>query len=1249
MKHPLKNKLTISEMIEFSENKDKRLTIWKDFVSIHCNLIEKDLKASLSKYSKIFGNDITPKKSQKNVEFLMNQFIIERNKCCFLPLKSKLIINYLTYQSNNGINGTKNIRPNETPFDNVLLTYYVIHCGMASLLHGMGQQDLDYLLWKFCNWRARASTSSGFTYTHKHLMFYYFGYNYWDKIKPENKTTKTKTNTNVNTNEKKEEKEKEQKKECYTLDGMKKVLGDGNLVDFCFGFILCSLAQCGIFGNYLKFTRRAQDVSPTAAGGHYFTLPNYDVMDKFLIQWLFNGNLDQFKKLIEYCCEDLRERNNVRNMIDIYKDNVKQLRSHFGSNTQYGIMHFVIARLSYVVFHDLMAYHNNEQNLYFPKLQKFFQFCYNYSVFIHLTPRNYVKWINNDDIGTMEPIFLRQYYLLENTLFKNIFGDNINSNYNGDTPVPEAKLTTFISMGGTIVHSAVRCKMAHYCEFLFKHGQAHHCYTEAYGVDTPASHAKTYRLALIESLINKYTPATDADNDSKEQEDSESVKADSKSIELKYHSFLSQLMFAKYYLMTLGYSVPDQWSTESDLYCSYQDFKGLINYNNNGIQNDKNTKTGNMMDLVYVMIGLLQKKMLVSQDILVLCYVYCTLDGNGKLFNQFVDCLNNVVNECLGSNNDNVNELCKTRNYIWFKEYLLHNNIWLVKYGDDKNNTILFDNLVGIINKELVEQKKYIWDQFKQEEKNNNDEFSNLLSFGNSFKNVDSNALRQDRIKNGIVSFSNEIDLLCVAATQQNSSHFDVIFENNTKTYLTQLLSFAHENNNRFQKEMSRVFADKEKYANSIYQAAPVKLYDRCVVKATSDYANNGYPSAAHILDILRFSVTFKDIKSMLQGLNTFINAINNGEISCLTKVQRIKNGFANVGQWKSLNEASYVDIKLNIIYQNEQETQSMIIEAQFLLSFLLKAKKMGHKYYSIVRQTDYINAISDEMYNVDGDSGLYNDKIRKLIESNSTNNMIKQLFLQPNKVLSLKKRTPLLCKIGEHNNDKLYLLFLNFIFHFSSEILSDNDDTKEEYMGKYLNYENCNHTLTEYEFFGIEQRLIKSFDSMKYKNMELIMKQKCFNGLSNQTGYVKIHWFERVLFDNGYFLLHLTCEYFDKNFEMYKAGIKNYNKGSGNQGLISRCLHGSYNWMRDYERIPEITDENNCLSLYLRITEKCDMLETGKNLQNAIQICTKQETQDENSKNSIFWDYAPAFRKLIQDYIKRNNIQLPPKKHRWY
>ena len=188
------------------------------------------------------------------------------------------------------------------------------------------------------------------------------------------------------------------------------------------------------------------------------------------------------------------------------------------------------------------------------------------------------------------------------------------------------------------------------------------------------------------------------------------------------------------------------------------------------------------------------------------------------------------------------------------------------------------------------------------------------------------------------------------------NDNYDIMSEHNNKVYLTQCLTFAHINNNPFQRQMKEYFSDVQ----CEYASAPVKMYDRCVMKATSDYGNNQFPSASHILDFLRFSVTFDTMNDLLNGLNAFIEDINQNQIQCLKPngILRIKNGFKDIkSKWKSVNQAEYCDIKLNIIYRSntsdneneKKEEECMIVEAQFLLLFLLKAKKMGHKLYSIL------------------------------------------------------------------------------------------------------------------------------------------------------------------------------------------------------------------------------------------------------------------------------------------------------------
>ena len=125
--------------------------------------------------------------------------------------------------------------------------------------------------------------------------------------------------------------------------------------------------------------------------------------------------------------------------------------------------------------------------------------------------------------------------------------------------------------------------------------------------------------------------------------------------------------------------------------------------------------------------------------------------------------------------------------------------------------------------------------------------FNELMRFGNNFEVL---SLRHDRIENGIFPDTRESAMYLTACNMAleggTSNNFDVMFETNTKTYLTQCLAYSHTNNSYFQNEMNKIFNN---YDNCIYQSAPVKLYDRCVIKSTNDYKMKPYPSVANIID----------------------------------------------------------------------------------------------------------------------------------------------------------------------------------------------------------------------------------------------------------------------------------------------------------------------------------------------------------------------------------------------------------------
>ena len=223
---------------------------------------------------------------------------------------------------------------------------------------------------------------------------------------------------------------------------------------------------------------------------------------------------------------------------------------------------------------------------------------------------------------------------------------------------------------------------------------------------------------------------------------------------------------------------------------------------------------------------------------------------------QFITTLSDITYQCLRSdslskknsnskdnnknnNNSSGDEMMtfKQRSYQWFKMFLLNSNVWLCKSKfqnskENKNNdimkSILFQHAIDVTNEQLKAQKEYIWTNVKQEEKNDNKVFNQVVTFGNKTDSKDNDVsdnnnnnnnnkvvLRQDAIENGITSINNEFEIIVASVSMdQTSKDFDVEFENNTKIYLTQCLTFAHVNNPRFQSSMKNILVKIFKMEN---------------------------------------------------------------------------------------------------------------------------------------------------------------------------------------------------------------------------------------------------------------------------------------------------------------------------------------------------------------------------------------------------------------------------------------------------
>lgn len=197
-----------------------------------------------------------------------------------------------------------------------------------------------------------------------------------------------------------------------------------------------------------------------------------------------------------------------------------------------------------------------------------------------------------------------------------------------------------------------------------------------------------------------------------------------------------------------------------------------------------------------------------------------------------------------------------------------------------------------------------------------------------------------------------------------------------------------------------------------------------------------------------------------MNGLNGFINAINNGDIKCLSKIVRIKNSFCDILDWQNENDAHYCDIKLNVIFDAPNGNNSHIAEIQFLLKFLLHAKRLGHKYYSVKRRELFINSIYNNVYNINNDYYRYQNKIIALINDNNINELSNQLFLKPHIVLSMFAKggksnqddIPLLYFVGLKQNLKMLELLLNNLFHVQNVLLKIQDKNKS-FLKKYFDF----------------------------------------------------------------------------------------------------------------------------------------------------------------------------------------------------
>ena len=651
---------------------------------------------------------------------------------------------------------------------------------------------------------------------------------------------------------------------------------------------------------------------------------------------------------------------------------------------------------------------NKSDKCKFPKLRKLFEYLWNFSVYNAC----FVSYSDSNNRKNDEAFHIAQYFKLKDKCF-DWSNDSNNGNRNTSVFTVGIDLCDFnyfeeSSSDGTLLHCAASYNMAYYCDILLKNGfdcmkSNHFSLNKSITPYSLAKLSNNYQVTLkFDQFLSQNQKQKNGKKNNNEETEAEKEKehaqVDSAEVKLTYQSFRKQTSFVDYLLIALGCDIKlllnsnnnnckvthkaleEKNSFEDDLFYDLDKFDMLVS---NGFDDDDSSSARvNMDNFVMATIKLLQLKLPISTELLILCFEYCQSVGNTD---KFVQTLRETIKQCLDPDTQNEVEL---RNYIWFKEYLLQSNIWLCRKrngneNENKNKNknenkvvqnpmdgVLYEMVENTVDKGLLKQKKYIWDNIEKEEKQDQERWNRLLHFNDNNKDSKQSEIRQDLIEGGLKADINLSELYQIGAFIDDSSNVDVFSQYNSKVYLTKLLIFGHEIQDLFQSSMKSYF---NFFPNAKYQSANVKTYARSKIKSETDYNQSDWPTAASVVDPIRCSVTYTTVKDLLDGVNQFIKQIetnkmalamsNNknknekdnanskdtkAELSCVKDILRIKNGFKNILNWKNKYDCQYVDIKLNLLICNKNGN-SIIGEIQFLLSWLLNAKKMGHKLYSVL------------------------------------------------------------------------------------------------------------------------------------------------------------------------------------------------------------------------------------------------------------------------------------------------------------
>ena len=170
------------------------------------------------------------------------------------------------------------------------------------------------------------------------------------------------------------------------------------------------------------------------------------------------------------------------------------------------------------------------------------------------------------------------------------------------------------------------------------------------------------------------------------------------------------------------------------------------------------------------------------------------------------------------------------------------------KEREEEKKEMIFDRInKGSIATELHKQQVFIRDEINKVAKADGENWENLIYFNIYNRSIDGK-LYQSVLRNR-VDFKNDMENNGMPIEFENNdlinsydSNFDGSTEYDNNVYLVNLLIGAHKMNNQFQNDCKKLLSPETLGVDCKFLPAPVKVKQRCMVKAALDYSDREWP-----------------------------------------------------------------------------------------------------------------------------------------------------------------------------------------------------------------------------------------------------------------------------------------------------------------------------------------------------------------------------------------------------------------------